>query len=405
LHRRLSVFRLDGHQYSNPMGRLSALIFQLALAALVGYWGARYAQTHPDDQAPRAAAPTEQRQKSDNAATAPAPPPLPAPRTPTAPVTVQTAAAALSVSYRSAVEQAAPSVVTVHSARSVARGPLGIGGRNILSQGLGSGVLLNESGYVVTNNHVVQDATELEVTLHDGSSRQTKLVGVDPDTDLALLKIDASGLRPVTMGNIKELAVGDVVLAVGNPLGVGQTVTQGIVSAVGRKGLGINPIENFIQTDAAINPGNSGGALIDTAGRLVGINTAILSRGGGSEGIGFAIPIDVAQKVVESLQKNGRVARGYLGVSTSAPRSGKGALIVEIQRDGPADRAGLKQRDVIVRLGERVIEEPGDLASATMELEPGAKVQVERLRDGRSASVQVELGRRPPLRAAVRPGR
>src|SRR5205085_5789193 len=187
--------------------------------------------------------------------------------------------------------------------------------------------------------------------------RPTKLVGVDPDSDLAVLAVDPKGLQPIVIGDVKALAVGDVVLAVGNPLGVGQTVTQGIVSAVGRKGIGINPIENFIQTDAAINPGNSGGALIDTAGRLVGINSAILSRGGGSEGIGFAIPIDIAQKVIDSLQKNGRVSRGYLGVSTSPGPRGKGSLIVAVQRDGPADRGGLKPGDVIVRIGERAIDQ------------------------------------------------
>jgi S1-C subfamily serine protease len=383
------------------------LIIQLVLAALVGYGAARYALTGSINESLRPAAPHEQSRRSDNgpAPSTPPAPVAPAPSTPTAPVTVQTAAAALSVSYRSAVERAAPSVVTVHSARIGTRGPLGLGGRQLLNQGLGSGVLIDSAGYVVTNNHVVQDATELVVTLSDGSSRATKLVGVDPDTDLALLKIDATGLRAITIGDIKDLAVGDVVLAVGNPLGVGQTVTQGIVSAVARKGLGINPIESFIQTDAAINPGNSGGALIDTAGRLVGINSAILSRGGGSEGIGFAIPIDIAQKVVDSLQKNGRVTRGYLGVSTSPGPGGKGALVVAVQPGGPADRAGLRKGDVIVRLGERVIDEPQDLAGATMEFEPGSKVPVERVRDGRPAAVQVELGRRPPLRAAAAPGR
>jgi serine protease DegQ len=384
------------------MRSFSTLVFQLVLAALVGYGAARYAQTDTANETPRATAPHEQSQKSNRVPTAPPPP---APRAPTEPVTVQTAAAALSISFRSAVEQAAPSVVTVHSARSAARGPLGLGGRQLLTQGLGSGVLIDSSGYVVTNNHVVQDATELEITLPDGTSRATKLVGVDPDTDLALLKIDATGLRAIAIGNPKDLAVGDVVLAVGNPLGVGQTVTQGIVSAVGRKGLGINPIENFIQTDAAINPGNSGGALIDTAGRLVGINSAILSRGGGSEGIGFAIPVDIAQKVVDSLQKNGRVSRGYLGVSTSAAPGGKGTLVVAVQRGGPADRAGLRQGDIIIRIGERTVGQPEDLAGATMELEPGSKVPIERMRDGRSETLQVELGRRPPLRAPAAPGR
>ena len=191
--------------------------------------------------------------------------------------------------------------------------------------------------------------------------------------------------------------MGDVVLAVGNPLGVGQTVTQGIVSALGRKGIGINPIENFIQTDAAINPGNSGGALVDTAGRLIGINSAILSRGGGSEGIGFAIPVDLAQKVVASLKKQGRVARGWLGISTGQT-SRPGALVVAVQPGGPANRAGLQAGDIIVRFGDRAIEQPEDVAGMTLELEPGSKVTLEVLRNGKREPVDVTLGTRPPLR-------
>jgi serine protease DegQ len=379
------------------MRNLSTLLFQLILAALVGYAGARYAITG----ATPGGAPEGSTVPPPASPAAPPPPPPPATGEPARVVTTQATAAALSISYRSAVEQAAPSVLTVYSARTAARGPLGLGGRRLIDQGLGSGVLIDSAGYVVTNNHVVENATELAVALPDGTLRRTALVGVDPDTDLALLRIDPAGLRPIVIGDSKSLAVGDVVLAVGNPLGVGQTVTQGIVSAVGRKGIGINPIENFIQTDAAINPGNSGGALIDTAGRLVGINSAILSSGGGSEGIGFAIPIDIAQKVIASLQKQGRVARGWLGVSTAAPQGQRGALVVAIQRGGPADHARLAPGDVIVRLGDHAVDQPEDLAGATMELEPGTKVPIEVTRDGRRASVQVELGRRPPLR---RPG-
>jgi len=186
---------------------------------------------------------------------------------------------------------------------------------------------------------------------------------------------------------------------------VGQTVTQGIISALGRKGIGINPIENFIQTDAAINPGNSGGALVDTSGRLLGINSAILSRGGGSEGIGFAIPVDIAQKVVASLKKNGRVARGYLGVSTMpADRGQPGAMTSAVQRGGPADRAGVVPGDVIVRLGDRAIHQPEDLVGATLELDPGTKIAMEVLRDGKRRTVDVTLGLRPPLRRVERPG-
>ena len=370
------------------MNRLFVLLLQLALAAFVGFAAARYAI---DSQPPVAVAPP---------AIPPAPPPpiaLPAPAGPAADASSHATGAALSVSFRAAVQRAAPSVLTVHSARTAARGPFGLGGRTILSQGLGSGVVIDGDGEVLTNNHVVEGANQLAVALPDGTLRPAKLVGVDPDSDLALLKADATGLQPIAIGDVNSLAVGDVVLALGNPLGVGQTVTQGIVSALGRKGIGINPIENFIQTDASINPGNSGGALIDATGRLVGINSAILSRGGGSEGIGFAIPVDLAQKVAASLKKHGRVARGWLGVSTGpAPRSG--ALIVAVQQGSPANRAGLAPGDVIVRFGDRPIEDPEDVAALTLELEPGTKVPIEVQRNGRRQTMDVTLGTRPPLR-------
>jgi serine protease DegQ len=366
------------------MTRLPLLLLQLALAALVGYMGARYAITSAPAPAPAPSA-------------LPAPPP--AAPVPMAPSVAVDPGRVPSGSYRVAVERAGASVLTVHSARTAAAGPFGLGGRQVLSQGLGSGVLIDNDGDVVTNNHVVEGANELAVALPDGTLRPTRLVGVDPDSDLALLKIEGNGLKPIAVGDIKGLAVGDVVLAVGNPLGVGQTVTQGIVSALGRKGIGINPIENFIQTDAAINPGNSGGALIDTQGRLIGINSAILSRGGGSEGIGFAIPIDLAQKVIASLKKQGRVARGWLGVSTGPVGRGQsGALVMAVQPRGPADRAGIAPGDVIVKFGDHAIEQPEDLAGVTLELEPGATVTAELLRDGRRGNANVVLGTRPPLR-------
>ncbi|MEO5699395.1 MAG: trypsin-like peptidase domain-containing protein, partial [Casimicrobiaceae bacterium] len=276
------------------MTRLSSVLLQILIAAVAGYGGARYALDHAQ---PEPAPPRAEQQQLPNAIK-PAPPPPGAPA-----MAGNSAAAALSVSYRTAVERAAPSVVTVHSARTASRGPFGLGGRQLLAQGLGSGVVLDREGYIVTNYHVVADANELAIALPDGSLRKTRLIGADPDSDLAVIRVENADLQPIAIGDIKDAAVGDVVLAVGNPLGVGQTVTQGIISAMGRKGIGINPVENFIQTDAAINPGNSGGALIDTAGRLIGINSAILSRGGGSEGIGFAIPIDLAQKVVASIKK------------------------------------------------------------------------------------------------------
>jgi serine protease DegQ len=363
------------------MNRFSLVLIQLLLAALVGYGGARFAQM-----------------QSTSPPISPAPPA--ASSTTAAPAASENAAGtALSISFRSAVQRAAPSVLTVHSARTMARGPLGLGGRVVLSEGLGSGVLVDNDGYVVTNNHVVEGANELAVALPDGSIRPTRLIGVDPDSDLALLKIEASGLHPITFGDLKSVAVGDVVLAVGNPFGVGQTVTQGVISALGRKGIGINPIEKFIQTDAAINPGNSGGALIDTSGRLIGINSAILSRGGGSEGIGFAIPIDLAQKVIASLKKNGRVARGWLGVSTTATGRGEpGALIIAVQKGGPADRAGIEPGDIIVRFGDHAIQQPEDLAGATLELDPETRVSLEIVRDGKQRTVEVALGTRPALR-------
>jgi serine protease DegQ len=365
------------------MNRFSLVLIQLLLAALVGYAGGRFAQMQP------ASPPLPQAPPAAPSTTA-----VPAPAAPE-----NAAGTALSISFRSAVQRAAPSVLTVHSARTMARGPLGLGGRVVLSEGLGSGVLVDNDGYVVTNNHVVEGANELAVALPDGSIRPTRLIGVDPDSDLALLKIEASGLHPIMFGDLKSMAVGDVVLAVGNPFGVGQTVTQGVISALGRKGIGINPIENFIQTDAAINPGNSGGALVDTSGRLIGINSAILSRGGGSEGIGFAIPIDLAQKVIASLKKNGRVARGWLGVSTTAAGRGEpGALIIAVQKGGPADRAGVQPGDVIVRFGEHAIEQPEDLGGATLELDPGTRVSLEIVRDGKQRTVEVALGTRPALR-------
>ena len=374
--------------------RFVLVLVQLALAAVLGYAGGRYAVSHAPDQGapPVAVAPAPETSRGAAAVPTATPPPARVPGS--------GAGAALSVTFRTAVERASPSVLTVYSARTAARGPFGLGGRAVLSEGLGSGVVIDGDGYVVTNNHVVADANELAVALPDGSLRQVRVIGADPDSDLALLRIDPKGLHPIAIGDIKSMAVGDVVLAVGNPLGVGQTVTQGIISALGRKGIGINPIENFIQTDAAINPGNSGGALIDTAGRLVGINSAILSRGGGSEGIGFAIPVDLAQKVIAGLKKNGRVARGWLGISTTAvPNGGEGALVMAVQPGGPADHAGMEAGDVIVKFGDRTIAQPDALVGATLEDEPGTKVTLEVMRDDRRRDLEVTLGTRPALRA------
>ena len=299
------------------------------------------------------------------------------------------------LSYRAAVARAAPSVVTVYSRRTVS-------GRlpftpTVLVRGIASGVILDRDGYIVTNHHAVDTASDLVVALTDGSLHPTRLVGEDPDSDIALLKIDAEGLRPIAVVDINDVAVGDIVLAVGNPLGIGQTVTQGIVSAIVRKGA--TPIENFIQTDAAINPGNSGGALVDTAGRLVGINTLILSRGGGSEGLGFAIPVDLVQTVIAILKTKGRVSRAWLGLWTGPPRQGEGARVVAVEREGPADRAGIEPGDVIVRFGERQVQRPQDVTSVVIGGEPGVQMAIDLVRNGKPATVEVRLAPLPTQQA------
>ena len=295
-------------------------------------------------------------------------------------------------SYRDAVARAGASVVTVHSAHA-SKGPLLLA-PTVLVKGLGSGVIIDRAGYIVTNNHVIDGASELAVALPDGTLQPTRVIGTDPESDIALLKIDADGLRPVTAADINDVAVGDVVLAVGNPLGVGQTVTQGIVSALVRRGM--NPADNFIQTDAAINPGNSGGALIDSAGRLVGINAMILSHSGGSEGIGFAIPVDYVQAVASALKTTGRVARAWLGVSTASSPRGEGALVVAVDRNGPAERAGIRTGDMIVRVGEKHVSHAQDARSVVIGVDPGAHVPIEIERNGKREAVDVQLAPIPP---------
>ena len=304
--------------------------------------------------------------------------------------------AAAIVSYRAAVARAAPSVVTVHSGRTVS-------GRlpftpSVWVKGIASGVIVERDGYIVTNHHAVQGTSDLVIALADGSLYPARVVGEDPDSDIALLKIDAEGLRPIAVADINDVAVGDVVLAIGNPLGIGHTVTQGIVSAIVRKGA--TPIENFIQTDAAINPGNSGGALIDTAGRLVGINAVILSHSGGSEGIGFAIPVDLVQTVVALLKTKGRVSRAWLGLWSGPPRQGQGARVVAVERGGPADRAGIEAGDVIVRVGQRQVQHPQDVTSVVIGGEPGDQMAIDFIRNGKLATVEVQLGPLPPQQAA-----
>jgi serine protease Do len=274
-----------------------------------------------------------------------------------------------------------------------------------VEHGLGSGVVITKDGYILTNNHVVDGAKEVKVTLTDGREFTAKVIGRDPKTDIAVVKIDADSLPVVPLADSSNVKVGDVVLAVGNPFGVGQTVTEGIVSAKNRGNMGIEDYEDFIQTDAAINPGNSGGALVDIDGRLIGINTAILSDSGGSQGVGFAVPSDLARTVMESLVKNGHVTRGYLGVmiqnvtpalaqefNLKAPT---GALIGDVVANGPADQAGLKDGDVVTEFNGQKITDSRQLQLAVAETSPGSKATVKILRDGDSKTLEVTVKQLP----------
>lgn len=280
--------------------------------------------------------------------------------------------------------------------------------RGNLQLGVGSGVIISADGVLLTNNHVVQGASVIEVTLSDGRQAPATLVGTDPETDIAVLRIDLPDLPVIALGDAASLQVGDAVLAIGNPFDVGQTVTSGIVSALGRNQLGINTFENFIQTDAAINPGNSGGALVDADGRLVGINTAIFSRSGGSLGIGFAIPVDVARQVASALLQDGVVERGWIGVEpreltadmADALRLGpaRGVLIDGVVEEGPAAKAGLKPGDVLTRVGPNTVGSPAELLMRVASLKPKAVVEVAVQRADKSVTYQLTVGRRPPPR-------
>lgn len=269
--------------------------------------------------------------------------------------------------------------------------------------GLGSGVVITPDGYILTNNHVIEGADEVRVSIGESTKRyEAKVVGRDSFADLAVLKIEATDLTPAVFGDSEQLMVGDVVLAIGNPFGVGQSVSRGIVSALSR-GVGIGPVEDFIQTDAAINPGNSGGALIDTEGRVVGINTAILSRSGGFAGVGFAIPINLARNIAEQLVNTGRVDRGFMGVApqdlteelTAQFGAEKGAIISEVTEDSPAQRAGLKPGDVITKVNNTEIRDSRHLLLTVGQISPDTEVKVEYLRDGKKATASVRLARRP----------
>lgn len=272
-------------------------------------------------------------------------------------------------------------------------------------EGTGSGVIVSTDGYIITNNHVIEQATELQVLLSDKRKFPGRIVGTDPKTDLALIKIDADNLPPATWGNSGQLEVGEIVLAIGNPFGLNQTVTLGIVSAVGRANVGIVDYDDFIQTDAAINPGNSGGALVNLQGELIGINTAIFSRSGGYMGIGFAIPSNMAKSVTTSLREHGKVVRGWLGVSIQELTSElaeqfhvsdtHGALVADVMRDGPAAEAGIKRGDIIREYDKRQVQDLRHLRSLVAETTPETRVTITILREGQGKDLTLTIGELP----------
>ena len=273
------------------------------------------------------------------------------------------------------------------------------------SSSLGSGVIVGPEGYILTNHHVIEAADGIELALADGRKAPARVVGTDPETDLAVLKVNLSGLPAATFGQPDKLSVGDMVLAIGNPFGVGQTVTMGIVSALGRSHLGISTFENFIQTDAAINPGNSGGALVDVSGNLVGINSAIYSRSGGSLGIGFAIPSDLARQVMQQIVSTGAVTRGWIGVEVQDVTaelaesfrlpSASGTLIAGVLRGGPADRAGVKPGDILIAVESNSVVDSTNMLNLIAALEPGKDAELKIVRDRNEIVVKVNVGKRP----------
>jgi len=270
---------------------------------------------------------------------------------------------------------------------------------------LGSGVIVSSEGYILTNHHVVESADEIEVALADGRNFPARIVGTDPETDLAVLKVDVKNLPAITFAPAEKVSVGDVVLAIGNPFGVGQTVTQGIISALGRSHLGINTFENFIQTDASINPGNSGGALIDTEGNLVGISSAIYSRSGGSMGIGFAIPVSLAKQVMEQIIRQGSVTRGWIGIEAQdiTPELAEsfklkhdhGSLIAGIIRGSPAERAGLRPGDILLEIDGREVSDSSSMLNLISVLKPDKKATLKIARDEKEMDISVLIGKRP----------
>jgi Do/DeqQ family serine protease len=320
-------------------------------------------------------------------------------------------------SHADAAKKAMPAVVNIYTSKEMRqRGPLvddallrryfpDLAARAPRQRvtSLGSGVIVSPDGYVLTNHHVIEGADDIQLVLHDGRRISAHVKGTDPESDIAVLKADEGNLPAITFAAIERVQVGDTVLAIGNPFGFGNTVTSGIVSALGRNHLGINRFEDFIQTDAAINPGNSGGALVDSAGNLIGLNSTIFSQSGGSLGIGFAIPVSIARNVLEQIIKDGEVTRGWLGIepvdlSTEVARAtgqDGGVAIRGIVRGGPADRAGIQARDVVVEIDGKPTRDTPALLARIAELPPGHVVKVKLVRDRAAQEVDVTVGKRP----------
>ena len=323
------------------------------------------------------------------------------------------------LSFSDAARRAIPAVVNISATREVKRrNPLlddpafqrFFGERfnlpNETQLSLGSGVIVSREGYILTNDHVVEGVSEIKVTLFDGRTLPGKIVGADPDTDLAVVRVNAAGLTPITFGLSDQAKVGDIVLAIGDPFSVGQTVTMGIISAVGRELGPSTPFSNFIQTDAAINPGNSGGALVDTNGNLIGVNTLIFSRSGGYQGIGFAIPVSLAKQVLEQIIETGGVTRGWFGVEVAditpelaeslGLKGTQGAIIGAIERGSPAERGGMKLGDVIVAVNGRPVANSTATLNAIAGVTPGVSVPVKVMRRNREATLDIMVGKRKP---------
>ncbi|MFW1677942.1 Do family serine endopeptidase [Pontibacter sp. JAM-7] len=336
-----------------------------------------------------------------------------------------TASASGPFSYADAVELASPAVVNIYTRTVIKQSvhPLfndpffrrffdddSIPQRERIQSSLGSGVILSDQGYIATNNHVIAGADSIVVALKDGREAIAEVIGTDPETDLALLKIELKELPVISLNNSDNIRVGDVVLAIGNPFGVGQTVTMGIISATERNSLGINTYENFIQTDAAINPGNSGGALIDAQGNLIGINTAIFSKSGGSQGIGFAIPSSLTEQVMKDLINNGRVIRGWLGIEVQemTPRLAEsfglkemqGLIIAGVFRDSPAHKGGLQPGDIMLSIDKKPIMNGRRSMIEVARYRPGETIAIDILRDGKSETLTISIGERPLQRPA-----